>query len=218
LAFNSEFQNEPIISENPIFVKQWFKKYESDSEVFKRESAQGLYTVVSVDPAISKQETADYTAIVSVSATFGNESKFYVRKPIRGHWTLNQTVSEAVKIYDQYQASALIVETTAYQEALADEIRRFCDDNRRYIRILEIKPDKDKERRAHVVAPLLEQGRVYFDHNDEMTQKLMEEMIVFPTGDRDDMVDSLVYCLTELKYWQVRRPGNITSALDGKWD
>jgi phage terminase large subunit-like protein len=51
-----------------------------------------------------------------------------------------------------------------------------------------------------------------------MTQKLMEEMIVFPTGDRDDMVDSLVYCLTELKYWQVRRPGNITSALDGKWD
>lgn len=221
LAFNSEYMNEPLISENPIFVKQWMRPYESDSEVFKKTAGAGLYSVTSVDPAIAKKETADYTAIVTVSATFGAEPKFYVRAGggvTRGHWTINQTVVESLRVYDIFQSNLLQVETIAYQEALADEIRRYCEDNRRFINISEIKPDKDKERRAHVVAPLLEQGRVYFDHNDPMTQRLIEELIVFPTGDRDDLVDAFVYCMTALKDWQHRkRVGIIKSALNESW-
>ena len=219
LAFNSEFQNEPVISENPIFVKSWMKAYEAGSAIFKKELVAGVHTVVYIDPAIAKKETADYTAIVTVSATFGAEPKYYVRPGgiIRGHWTLNRTIIEAISIYDKFQASKLGIETTAYQEALADELRSWCENNRRFIPIDEIKPDKDKERRAHVVAPMLERGQVYFDQSDPMTQKLIEELIVFPTGDRDDLVDAFVYCLTALKDWSGRPVTKISSVLNESW-
>lgn len=212
LAFNSEFQNEPLISENPIFVKEWFRKYEAASEAFRLISNPGLYTVCAVDPAISKKESADYTAICTISATFGAETKYYVRPGgvTRGHWTLNQTVHEGIEIYDKFQAKDLIVETVAYQEALADEYRRFCEERRRFVTLTEIKPDKDKERRAHAVAPLLERGQVYFDYSDPMTLKLIEELMVFPTGDRDDLVDVFVFCLTKLKEWASRLQDDAT--------
>jgi len=180
--------------------------YEDNSEAFREEVKRGLHTVIAIDPAIAKKETADYTAIVTMSATFDATPKYYVRKGgvVRGHWTLNQTVMEGIRLYDLFQASALIIETTAYQEALADEFRRYCEDNRRFVNIVEVKPDKDKERRAHVVAPIMERGQIYFDYGDPMTQILIEELILFPTGDRDDLVDAFVYDSTDLKDWTAR--------------
>ena len=217
-AFNSEFQNDPIISENPIFVKEWFKSYEPDSEVFRKHGNGGLHTVIACDPAIAKKENSDFTALVALSATFEHEPKYYVRDVVRGHWPINRQVAEIVRIYDKFTASKVIIETVAYQEALADELRRWCEDNHRHIQILPIKPDRDKERRAHAVAPEVERGQVYFDFNDQGQQGLMTEMMIFPTGTHDDRVDAFVYGLNDLKGWTHRKKvGKIRSAYDKSW-
>jgi predicted phage terminase large subunit-like protein len=218
-AFNSEFQNEPIISENPIFIKEWFKGYEPESEAFKKHGGNGgLHTVIACDPAIAKKEGSDFTALVALSATFEKEPKYYVRKVVRGHWPINRQVAEIVRLYDEYTASKLIVETVAYQEALADEVRRWCEDNHRHIQISPIKPDRDKERRAHAVAPTVERGQVYFDMSDPGQQGLMTEMMIFPTGDHDDRVDAYVYAQADLNNWTHRKSvGRIRSAYAGAW-
>ena len=203
-AFRAEFMNDPIVSENPIFVREWFEKYSPEDEAFSQAMSTGLHTLISCDPAISKRETADYTAIVSISARMGDKPGYFVRSDgvIRGHWPINRTVSELIRVYDSLGASGIVVETTAYQEALADEVTRYADEHHRNIPVISVKPDKDKERRAHAVAPMLERSEVFFDHSDPMQRKLMDELFLFPTGSHDDLVDAFVHCLTEQKRWQ----------------
>lgn len=207
-AFNSEYMNEPIITENPIFVKEYFEDYQPDSEMFKKLESKGLYTVVAIDPAISRKETADYTVILTVSATYDKEPKIYVRSGggvNRSRIPINRQVAELDRIYRKFSSKIALIETTAYQEALYDEFVRYQEDNHRHLTIKPIKPDRDKERRSHAVVPLLERRQVYFDFSDKMTQRLMDELILFPTGDHDDLVDAFVYSLTEIKKWSKRR-------------
>lgn len=223
IAFRSEFMNDPIVSENPIFVREWFERYNPADKTFNEDMSKGFHTSVACDPAISKRETSDYTAIVSVSAVVDkltDKHRYYVRSGggvSRGHWPINRTLNELVQVYDTLGASAIVIETTAYQEALADEVTRYSDEHHRNIDVIPVKPDKDKERRANAVAPLLERGEVYFDHDDPMTRKLMDELFLFPTGSHDDLVDAFVYALTEAKRWATSIRGEVTSPLTENW-
>lgn len=220
-AFNAEFMNRPEPFGATIFSREWFKHYEPDSEAFKDLLSKGLHTIISIDPAISKKETADYTAICAISSTFDKDPDHYLRRDgmIRGHWTINQQVNEAVRLYDKFKASEIRIETVAYQEALAQEIRRFCDDNRRHINIIEHKPDKDKERRAHKVAPTIERGKVFYDPTDRGHVSFIDEAVLFPTGDRDDQVDAFDDCLQAQIEWGGRSSGKpIKSAIpENSW-
>jgi len=47
IAFRSEYMNEPIISENPVFLKEWFKGYDQRGAAFQKEMRDGLYIVTS---------------------------------------------------------------------------------------------------------------------------------------------------------------------------
>lgn len=214
--FNAEYQNEPIITENPIFYPAWFRRFNRHDAHYLKDIEQGVYTVAACDPAISRDENADYTAIVTLSATFGKEPKIYVRPGgvVRGHWPLNRTVNQLATMQDKFGIKQIGIETTAYQQALADEFKRYMDDNHRAINTLEIKPDKDKERRAHAVAPMVERGQVWIDESDEMSRLLLDELMLFPTGDHDDLVDAFVHALGMLKQWSGRPRGKIVSALD----
>jgi len=209
IAFASEFMNEPIITENPIFVKEWVQYYEKASAVFGKVKS-GLYVVTAIDPAISKKEEADYTAIVTIGATFDKKPNLYILDARRGHWSMQEQVDELLRVFNQYHQSATIIETVAYQQALFDEIVRLRDRTRIDIRPFEIKPDKDKQRRANTVTPLFQEGRIFFEKDDKGQQHLIDEMMVFPTGDRDDLVDAMVYALGELKEWQGREGGTVT--------
>ena len=207
IAFNSEFQNDPIISENPIFVREWFNEYDSGGEHFKKIQKEGLYTVSAIDPAISRKENSDFSAIVTVSATFDKEPKFYVRVGgvVRGHWPISKQVSELDRISRGMKANLVAIETVAYQQALADEFRTYTEEHRYFPTIKEIRPDRDKERRAHAITGPLTRGQVFFDHTDPMTQRLMDEMFLFPTGDKDDLTDAFVYAMSLCMRWAKRR-------------
>ncbi len=201
IAFNSEFMNEPIISENPVFLKEWFNYYDPESVAFKGEMRKGLYIVTSIDPAISKKDDADYTAIVTKGATFDPIPKVYTLEVKRGHWSLRDTVREAFLTAEKWNQRETLVETTAYQEALGQELRAEEENRRTNIGVVEIKPDKDKERRAHAVSPMYQNGQQYIDSNDRMQQRMIDEMILFPTGDHDDMVDAAVMSDQRIKDW-----------------
>jgi len=201
IAFNSEYMNEPIISENPVFLKEWFNYYDPESVAFKEDLRKGLYIVTSIDPAISKKDEADYTAIVTKGATFDPIPKVYTLEVKRGHWSLRDTVREAFLTAEKWNQRETLVETVAYQEALGQELRAEEENRRRNIGVVEIRPDKDKERRAHAVSPMYQNGQQYIDGNDRMQQRMIDEMIMFPTGDHDDMVDAAVMGDQRIKDW-----------------
>lgn len=209
-AFRQEFLNDPMISENPIFAREWFRKYDPDCVAFRDELRRGMYTIGTCDPAISRSDKADYTALVTVSATFEKVPKIYLRTGgvKRGQgWHIGVTVQEIFNLHEKFFYKDFGIETTAYQEALAREFEIFMESHRRKLKITEFKPDRDKERRSHVVAPMVERGQVYYDPNDEMHLRLIDECVNFQPGKtniKKDLMDGFVYALKMIKDWTGR--------------
>ena len=199
-AFNSEFMNDPVISEDPVFVKRWFKYYDPNDEGVIEDLSTKPRTVIACDPAISQRDGADYTAIVVLTVTGRDPNiKYYVRDIVRGHWSMRGTVNELVGFYETYAGEypTVVIETVAYQQALAEEIERYKKNYSAEFKVKKIKPDKDKIRRAKAVHSEVQQGAVFFQK--EKHRLLIEEMFLFPTGDHDDLVDAYVYAFTEAR-------------------
>jgi predicted phage terminase large subunit-like protein len=64
----------------------------------------------------------------------------------------------------------------------------------------------DKVTRVHAVAPLLESGLVYLPESKKnpgrapsWTDAMMHELMIFPNGEHDDMVDSMTQALIYLR-------------------
>lgn len=208
-SFAAEFRGKPQPSENPIFERHWFLPYDPESDGFQRLLQKGLYGVTSCDPAISKQDKSDYTALATLGATFEATPRIYLRTGgvKRGHWTLHRTVSEFYTQYVFFLAKMGIVEANAYQQALADEIEAYMESERAHMEIIALHVDKDKERRAHVVAPMVAKGQVFYDPNDPEHLALIDECVLFKPGYtniKKDRMDAFVHGLTHLKEWSKR--------------
>ena len=200
-AFNQEYLLQPQISENPVFKKEDFQYYESDSHAFKDEMGRGLYTITRIDPAISKREAADYTAIVTVSATPEKKPRCYVREVKQGRWSLRDGVREAFLTHQKFQQNKTAVEEHAYQLALLQEIQAEENIRGRRIGAIGVRNDRDKIRRAWKVQPMLQGGQVYFDNNDPMQKELIKQLIMFngQDGRKDDMADAFIGCLEDIQ-------------------
>ena len=205
-SFQQEYMCNPIINENPIFRESWFRHYDRFSPQFQSKLKEGMYTVITVDPAASQKTTADYTAIGAFSATYSEPFEVYCRPEgtVRARMLIHEVAQKVIDLYDKMSANKLIVETVAYQKALAQEIRRICEEQHRFINIEEVIPDKDKERRAMTCQRILERGQVFFDSSDPLTKTLITEFCMFPTGTFDDMVDMGVMALRHLQDWYKR--------------
>lgn len=203
--FNAEYQNNPQVSENPIFEQSWFNTYEQDSHTFKKIKREGLYIVTFVDPAISKKEGSDFTAIVTKGATYDRYPDIYTLEVKQFRGSLRDTIREVFLTYDTWQQRHTLVESVAYQKALADEL--YLEQDARGVRIgvQDVNRDKDKERRAHIVSPLYQNGQEYLDLTNRMQKLMMEQMIMFPDDEHDDMCDASIGCDEFFKDWMERR-------------
>jgi predicted phage terminase large subunit-like protein len=118
---------------------------------------------------------------------------------------MKDSADQLFQIYDKYKQHKSLVESVAYQQAILEEIR---ERQRIYgvnINPYEVKPDKDKARRAYNVQSLFQENRVFFDLTDRGQRTLLQEMIMFSGKSNtwhDDLVDAMVYALTEIKKWK----------------
>jgi len=141
-AFASEYLCKPITSENPIFVKEWIKEYDEADDDFNRKlNQEGLYTIIAIDPAISRRQRADYSALVTISASKYKPEKYYVRTHgvTRHRGTVEKTIDEAARLYEQFSATGVVIETVAFQQAVADEWTKYCEDHHWHANRIEIK-------------------------------------------------------------------------------
>jgi predicted phage terminase large subunit-like protein len=81
------------------------------------------------------------------------------------------------------------VESVAYQKAFYQLLKDASAIKGSYIPVIEVVVDKDKIRNALEITPFVENGTILF--NDSQ-QDFMAELLHFPKGSHDDMVDSFV--------------------------
>ncbi len=178
IAFAAEYQNDPTSMGAGIFKDAWFRGYAGPNN--------GWSKYAGVDLAISKKDTADETAIVTV-VTNGEEIR--VADVWSGRWSFREAEQ---RIIGHCGDCALVaIESTAYQVAMAEELMFNSA-----LPIKEVHPHKDKVTRAITLSSFIENGRVRFDMDSRDQEELRRQLLDFPLGAHDDMVDSLGYAVS----------------------
>lgn len=187
-AFASQYQNDPLPVGTIGVRSEWIRR--------AAKYPGFISLAIGIDPAISKKETADYSALVVVG--LGRNKKFQTLAARRGRWTLRELLAQIFKLCDEFEEYPLrlVVETIAYQAAIADELKRQILIDDRDCRVREVKPKGDKESRLFGVTGLLEAGDHSFVQGQSF-EDLMQELINFGSMAHDDLADAWVMALTD---------------------
>jgi predicted phage terminase large subunit-like protein len=146
--------------------------------------------VLSIDPATTVSKNSDFTA-VTVSG-LGEDDNFYVLHSEQMKATPNEWASRAIELFNQWDCDLVIAEVN--QGGLMVEHTLRSIDKNLPLKLIHAK--RGKTLRAEPVVALYEQGRV---KHTRVLDELEDQMASFPVAtDNDDLVDSLVYSITEL--------------------
>jgi predicted phage terminase large subunit-like protein len=210
--FDLQYQNDPSGMGGNIFRRDWFNTVDRVPEGARR---------VGVDLAITANQRSDYTAAVEVLED--DEHNLYVvgawsARLEEGHcgwltgldgagtpilsglastgprlsWPLDRLPAGFAGVTERYPAPrrfcSLNVESTAFQVTFTRELLRTTR-----LPAREVHPDRDKVTRARSLAVLYEQGKVYHLRGAPGIDELETELVAFPNGEHDDLVDAAVY-------------------------
>lgn len=162
----------------------------------------GLPVHLGVDLAISTKDGADYTGIVAASMD-DDSGMLYVREVSRGRWTFNQSLEEIKRVASRWDAAKIQVEQTQYQAAVVQELLRTTG-----LPVFGIRPDKDKITRFYPVLARYEQNMVR--HDPAIQSWFRDEILSFPSGEHDDIVDALCYAAHSLLSGRELKPFSAT--------
>lgn len=183
---NTQYMNEAVPLERAEFKPNWMKQCLED-ELHNRE--MNYFTMV--DPAISQKKSADKTAIVTIGVDQYNN--WFVVNIIWDHMLPNQLMDYIFSNWEQWKPKKIGVEMVAYQKslqyALVDEMRR----RNVFLPIVELKAERSKEERIRGLIPRYANGAMYHLTQCPHRQSMEDELVRFPKGRHDDIIDALAY-------------------------
>lgn len=193
--FSCWYMNDPISQEAADFKKEWIKYYEPGTA-----HPSSLY--LTVDPAHSLSRDADYSAFV-VAGMFQNR-KIRVVDYVRRRVIPSDLVDIIFDLVKKWKLHRIGIETFAFQKTLKYEIQRKQRETGKFFSIDELgrrnsggrsEPFLSKEARIRSLQPYFEQGLIEIRHD---MQDMVDELLSFPRGKRDDLIDALAYQLDHL--------------------
>lgn len=187
-----EYLLKVIPEEGQPVLPEWIQYYKTLPDPKVHEPTN---RVTYFDLAISKKETADYTAAVSLKKyTIGDEPKIYVMpNPLNARLDMNETLEQA-RIFSLANGdgnpSPVFFEDVAYQRAAIEEAQR------RMLPVEGRKTTKDKRARLITAAPYIKNGTVLFPETG--CEELIMQILGFGSESHDDLVDSFTGALEEI--------------------
>jgi len=197
--FNALYLNKPISSENQVFTEPF--EYFDDEDV-----PEDAFIVVTVDPAVSQKESADFTAIVCAAHVPG---AVYILDAIRGRWLPSDVTKRALDVCRDRNASKLVLEAIAgFQTFLPMFHEALEAHDAPYVSFEPITSLRNtKNQRIMGLEPLFDRKVVRF-RREPKPDALINELLQFtPDGARmkhDDLIDALSLHLPS--YRQGHRP------------
>ena len=179
IVFRQEYMAEFIDLQGAL-VKREDIRYGQPFEGYRVEYNMG------VDLAISTKEGADYTAIAVVGKV---ENRYYIVDVMRRQMGFNDTKTAIKKMAAKWQPTFVNIEAVQYQAAIVEDLKM---EMREYY-VNAIHPDRDKRSRFLPTLGKYEHGLVY--HSPSLPPEFEGELLQFPEGDHDDMVDAVVYAM-----------------------
>lgn len=178
--FSHQYLNQIIPSEDQDFKRDWLKYYDEGPRIKN--------TFAFIDPAISLEDHACYTALVVVDVDANND--WYVKVARRLRITATETISLIFKMHELYKCNVIGVESVAYQMALMHFLDQEMKRRQTFVPVHPIHPgtDRSKPTRIRALVPRFEWGRIFLKKG---LYELEDEYLKFPRGTYVDILDAL---------------------------
>jgi predicted phage terminase large subunit-like protein len=202
--WQAQYMQSPTSDVSAIVKREWWKVWEHD----RPPSCE--FIIQSWDTAFLKTERADYSACTTWGVFYQDDDRGINRANIillnafKKRMEFPELKQRAFEEFKEWEVDSLIVEAKAAGSPLIFELRAMG------IPVQEFTPSKgnDKIARLNAVADMFASGHVWVP-NTHWAEELIEEVASFPSGEHDDLVDSMTQAL--LRY---RRGGFIQLASD----
>jgi predicted phage terminase large subunit-like protein len=200
----AQYMQQPTSDVSAIVKREWWKIWDHD------QPPSCEFVIQSWDTAFLKTERADYSACTTWGVFYQDDDTGTSRANIillnafKKRMEFPELKQRAFQEYKEWEVDSLIVEAKAAGSPLIFELRAMG------IPVQEFTPSKgnDKIARLNAVADMFASGHVWVP-NTHWAEELVEEVASFPSGEHDDLVDSMTQAL--LRY---RRGGFIQLASD----
>jgi predicted phage terminase large subunit-like protein len=174
IYWSAEYMNDPTPLTGELLKEEWLHFYEDHPEP--------LEIRFGVDPAISKSNTADFSAIV-VSGRDKPTGNIYVLQAWKGHVDFPELLQEIAKWQRVWGAQKIFVEENAYQASIVQAAKAVSN-----MPIVGVKTVKDKVTRMLALSPHFQNGKIMVSRGQH---DFLEEYLQFPRGAHDDILDAL---------------------------
>lgn len=184
------YQQDPQPDGGSVFQLGWFAREDGPAR-------SGCSQVVQAwDTAYKTGQENDISACVTIGMA-GN--RLHVLDAWKGRLEFPELVTRVKEKARQWSPNLIVVEDKASGTSALQVLRRET-----MLPIVAVQPDRDKVGRANLVTPLCEAGRVAVPAT-WWGDELLDELVRFPAGAHDDLVDALVYALMRLGAGQVQQ-------------
>jgi predicted phage terminase large subunit-like protein len=186
IAFRQEYEAEFLDVAGTRIRREWIQKGQTIPNSCER--------FMGVDLAISTKEGADYTAIVVMEKD--KDNLLYVTDCTRVQASFNDVLKTIQKMADKHTPSCIAIENVQYQVAVVQELLRRDPK----LNVIGVRPKGDKVSRFALLEARYEQGLIF--HRPSLPPYFEDELLAFPMGKNDDLVDAMVYAYEALKQGQ----------------
>lgn len=183
-AFECAFQSNPVPAEGNLIRGEWFQRYDVAPKHF-------VQVVCAVDAAAKTGVRNDYSAIVTLGVT---KNAFFVLDVWRAKVEFPELLKRVDALMeDEPKPSAIYVEDTSNAVALVQALKRSTRSP-----AVPVAAKGSKESRVEGITGLLEAGKVFLPKEAPWLLDFERELLAFPAGKHDDMVDALTLALSQV--------------------
>src|SRR3990167_8504679 len=179
-------QQEPVDSGAQEVRRSWMKP------ITQREvDAMSTTNILTVDTAISKKSSADYTGFCDNAV---NKENFWHVKAWKARLNPHELLDTLFALHIQRRYSKIGIEKTTYTEGLKPFLEQEQRKRNIFLPIVEVLHNQTaKETRIRGLIPRYSSGSVF--HIEGQCEDLEKEQLSFPKGRTDDVLDAEAYQL-----------------------
>lgn len=186
--FSAQYLNEPVDDESATFKRDNIVR--RDWELVK-DRPMNWYMMV--DPSF-EGPYSDFAALVI--AGMDHQRDLYVRHVLRKKMTYADIIDNIFDLYTRYKPVAIGMKIIGSAKSLSYELNNEQKRRGTWLPIREIKDQKNsKEERIKGLAPFYEFGHIFHIKDCPQLDDLEYELIHFPRGKHDDVIDALASVL-----------------------
>ena len=170
------------------FRKSLFRYYDIKETANK---IRRLPKYVTVDLAVGTTKRSDYTVVCTVAVDESNN--WFILDMDYGRWNPSETMNAIFNAVGKFKPRLVGMEMVAYQAAMQHFLEREMSGRNMFFSIHELKSERKKELRIESLHPRFTSGKVFFPNDAPFLPELEKELMAFPRGNHDDLIDALAY-------------------------